>query len=625
MGNKVTKYAGIVVENGGKYYLKNTQGVLYFVKQTENLRELCLSRSVCVFEVYDEVKAPTYTNFATITKVIDKTVDQIPEGQAIAEMYGLIRTPNAKVMSEVANIPQVVTKDMQKGITDLTSLPFITIDPDSAKDYDDAVYACKNNDGTYTLRVAIANVAKLIDKNSELFKWAMEGGNSSYLGAVCNPMLPEELSNGICSLNEGVNRLVMCTSCTLDDHGKLLDYTIEPAVIRSKHRLTYKEADFLHFGKNAKGDTLDHSAVKSKAKDVLGELSNLYEVSEILHRARMKRGAFDIDSKKLSFKFNDTLTDVVGYEFDHSEEFTSVIEETAVLANEIWGETAEKIGLGFYYRNHSSMDASKINELRNQLKPFGIKLPKPATSKALQQIINSVKGKRIEEHVVSLILKTMQPAYYDTENIGHTGLAIIPRNFKSNKNEANIQKDNRSTVINNARTNYFKETGRHNGLKFEGDITHSAYAHSTSPIRRGADTANQMQMLHFIETGEPLFKRKELQKHADNLNFCERNASRAEAIYDDMLAAKWAMKNLGKVFKDCTITDIDQNNATVVAKDGFRMLLPLSSLGAQRRYIKIGTALESVVIDKVTLYPAKITCLSGKSSQITKDQEDKIM
>ena len=388
MDKKIEILPGIVVlNNDGKYYLKAKNGALYNVAQTEETKRVCDTGAICIFEI---PKADKHiTAFGKIIDVVGKSQDPIPEGEAIARSYGLLREPREEVMEEVHKISQFVSSEQIKGIADLRDIPFITIDPDSAKDFDDAVFACKNSDGTYTLKVAIANVAEYIKKDSELFKWAMEAGNSSYLGETCNPMLPEELSNGICSLNEGEDRLVFCTTCTMNSKGELSNYTLEPAVIRSRNRLTYKEADYLYFGENAKGDTKDHSGKKLNDKsNTLFSLGNLYDVAQILYKARMQRGAFDIDSKKLSFKLDENKTDVIGYEQDHAEEFTSVIEETAILFNEIWGEVAEKFNLPFYYRNHKSMDSDKIAELRGVLKPFGLKIPRPATSKAIQSIIN---------------------------------------------------------------------------------------------------------------------------------------------------------------------------------------------------------------------------------------------
>lgn len=606
MDKRVEKYAGIVVFNNGKYYLRTSKGKQFDVVQNEDIEQIHKSHSVCVFEVkYNEKHTHALGNIVSIVGNIN---DPIPEGRAIAESYDLLRNPDVNVMEEVMNIPQEVIDQDIKGIADLRDVPFITIDPDTAKDFDDAVFACKNPDGTYTLRVAISNVANYVKPDSELFKWAMEGGNSSYLGATCNPMLPHELSNGICSLNEKVDRIVMCTTCTMDKDGKLLNYTIEPAVINSRHRLTYKEADYIYFGENHEGDTQDHTGKDLETIDIHDSLSSLYDVAQILYKARMDRGAFDIDSQKLAYLLNEAGDDVLGYEYDHSEEFTSVIEETAIITNEIWGEVSQMFDLPFYYRNHKSIEAEKVSELRKKLEPYGIKLPKKVNGKALQSIINQVKGKRIEEYIVTSILKTMESAYYDTENYGHTGLAIIPNNYRSNKHEMIVRNQSRKEAIDSARRAYFKQTGRHNGFSFEGDIAHMAYAHTTSPIRRGADLGNQLQMLEFMNNEKVLFKRRKLKTYCENLNVRERNAAKAENEYDNLLAAKWASNNMGKVFRDCTVVSLEQHCAIVSTKDGYKMSLPYSGMGEKRKYLKIGLNIDAVKIDKVTLYPASVVC-----------------
>jgi len=619
--NRKQLFSGVVVKVNGLYYFSSRKGHLYNLPQTEEVKQLCNNGKLCVFELVTGRNDQFL--YGKIVEVMGNSGDPIPEGKAIAKSYDLIREPSQKVMDEVASIPQEVSGDQIKNIADLRDVPFVTIDPDTAKDFDDAVYACKNPDGTYTLKVAIANVASYIKPGSALFQYALEAGNSSYLGNTCYPMLVEELSNGICSLNEKVDRLAFCTTCTIRPNGQLVNYKIEPAVINSNHRLTYKEADYLYFGENHTGDTLDHSAKKEETLDVLDSLSCLYDVANILYKARMKRGAFDIDSKKLSFKLDESGTKVLKYEKDHDEVFTSVIEETAILTNEIWGEVSERFKLPFFYRNHRQIDNEKISDLRHKLSQFDIKLPKSVRSQDLQKIIDNVRGKRIEEYVVSTILKAMESAYYDVENLGHAGLAIVHNNFKSFKQMTSDRVQTISSVIDDARRAYFLETGRSNGLCFDGDITHCAYAQTTSPIRRGSDLVNQMQMQEFINNGSKLYKTYDLIEYSEKLNFFERNSAKAEIEYDDMLSAKWGMDNIGKVFLNCIVVSLGENAAKVVTPDGYRMSLPYGE-GVKKKYLKIGTRLARVSIDSASLCPPRVICKRDLNMKKESEAEENI-
>lgn len=604
------RQVGMIVLKKGTYYFQNRKGDLFNVAQSKEIIDLYRSNRVLICEISSNNKDTGY--FATISSIVESNgKDPIPEGKAIASAYGIGEETPYNVKEETRAIPKVVTAKEWKGFADLRHIPFVTIDPDSAKDFDDAVYAERNSDGSYTLRVAIANVAKYISKYSALFEHAQELGNSSYLGEVCYPMLPEELSNGICSLNEKVDRIVMCTTCRIMPSGKILDYKIEPAVINSNHRLTYKEADYIHFGQNAKGDTSDHSGIVAKTLDVKDSLSNLYEVSQILKNARMKRGSFDIDSKQLHFILDSSKTRVEDFHKDHQEEFTSVIEETAVITNEIWGEVAQNLGIQFSYRNHKQIKPERLSSIKGKLRPFGIRIGNSVNSKTIQSILLFVKDKRIEEYVTSTILKAMESAYYDSENLGHAGLGIIQNNRKDHLKVLQY-KSVQDERLEEARRRYFMQTGNVNGLAFEGDISHSAYAHTTSPIRRGSDLINQMQMLSVITQGKQLFTGKEISERCGRLNFTERNSASAESEYNTMLSALWAADNIGKTFKDCVVVDMGKFEAEILTPEGFRLKVPYSESGLNKQYTKIGQKLDSVSIDEVSMYPAKVIGCKGR-------------
>lgn len=604
------RQVGMIVMKRGVYYFQNRKGDLFDVVQNKETIDMYRNNRILICELSANVRDGSY--FASISQVVESDgKDPIPEGKAIASAYGIGKEFPASVRQETRAIPKVVTAKDWKGFADLRGVPFVTIDPDSAKDFDDAVFAELNPDGTYTLKVAIANVAKYISKDSALFENAQELGNSSYLGDICYPMLPEELSNGICSLNEKVDRIVMCTTCRITPSGQILEYKIEPAVINSNHRLTYKEADYIHFGRNASGDTKDHSGIVARTIDVKGSLANLYEVAQILKGARMRRGSFDIDSNVLQFKLDSSKTRVEAFEREHQEEFTSVIEETAVITNEIWGEVAKNLGIEFSFRNHRQMEPEKLSTIKGKLRPFGIKINNSASSKTIQSILNFVKGKRIEEYVTSTILKAMESAYYDSENIGHAGLGIICKDSSAHLQvlqSSSLQEER----LEEARRRYFMQTGSVNGLAFEGDISHSAYGHTTSPIRRGSDLINQMQMLSVITQGKQLFTGEEIAERSRHLSSTERNSASAENEYNTMLSALWASNNIGRMFRDCVVVDMGKYDVDILTPEGFRLKVPYTETGFNKQYTKVGQKVDAVSIDEVSIYPAKVIGCKGR-------------
>ena len=597
---KKLKYAGIVKFDGKRYVFVSKRGVIFNIIQNAQAKHLAVSGELCIFESI-HTKNPD-EKLGQIVKIIGKGGDPIPEGRAIVDSYGLNVKMPSDVKSEVARVPNFVSAKDCENFADLRHIPFVTIDPDSAKDYDDAVYACKNPDGTYTLKVAIANVSHYVPFDSSLFTWALENGNSKYLGATVYPMLPEKLSNGICSLNEGVDRLTMCTTCTINPDGSLKDYKIEPAVINSRHRLTYKEADFIHFGRNASGDKESHSGLVAKTLDVRDSLDSLLEVADILFEARMKRGAFDIDSKELEFTLSPDGAEVLDYSLAHNEVYTSVIEETAVITNEIWGEIAQNLGLPFNYRNHEIFRDDKIaKELQAKLKPFNLYIPTGFNGKNIQKVINSVKGKRIEDYIVSVLLASMKAADYSYANMGHVGLGI-------RRGNVDFSIDTMSEVE-KARSRYFKNTGTPYGLAFEGDISHTAYGHTTSPIRRGSDLVNQTQFMSIIMDNNILFSESMIDDASKSFNYNEKISKMAESDYNDMLLALWAKNHIGHTFTDCYISEIGADHAVISTQDGIKMNMSFKNLDFSKKYLKIGKELKSITISSVGLNPAVVNCM----------------
>lgn len=593
---------GFVRRDGTGFVFESTRGEVFRIMKDAQAEKLANSHEMCILESVTS-KNPE-EKFGKIVEVIGSGLDVKTLTRAIGASFGFHSKFQTAVEEEAKRIPDYVRESDTKGFADRRNIPFVTIDPDTAKDYDDAVWACKNSDGTYTLKVAIANVAYYVNAGSALFNEAKQRGNSNYLGDIVYPMLPEKLSNGICSINEGVDRLAMLTSCVVAPDGALRSYSMEPAVIRSHHRLTYKEADYIHFGENASGDTDDHKGIIARTFDVKDSLDALLEVSEILRNARMRRGALDIPEREYEFTYSADGKRIVDFATAHNEKYTSVIEETAILTNEIGGYIATILDLPFIYRNHKFVEnRDQIKLAQNDLKKFGIKMPSTPTGKNLQKIINDVKGKRNEDYVIKTTLSTMTPAMYSLDNEGHIGLAIsCPKPDRHQNNDPQSR-------IDEARERYLKLNGSCHGLSFEGDIEHIAYGPTTSPIRRSADTCNQSLFMHMIMKGQIPIGEQQLEEVIESGNYNERISKQAESDCNDMLFASWAREYVGEPLEGCYIIDMGQKEAKVRSPKGLTFWVPYKYIDCERQYIKIGRVLKSLTISDVKVNPPKITAV----------------
>ena len=367
------------------YYFVDVDGNTYnALPQDEIAKRLAYSDEIAVVEL-DYSQSPNYPEMRVVD-IMGKKGDPIPEGLAIARIHGLIREVPEDVRKQIAEIPDKIntTQELKK-CRDLRYIPYITIDPKRAKDFDDAVFAEKNDDGTYLVSSPIANVARYVGgKDSPLFNHIKNIGTSSYLGNIVYPMQPEEMSNGICSINEHCDRVTMCTTARIDAYGNVLEYWIEPAVINSRHRLTYAEADYIHNGTCRKGTTPDnYKGIVAKTIDIKSSLDTLFEVSEILKNNRYLRGELDINGRSAVFELNEEGTGVKSVEREHLEESTHVIKSVAILTNELTMDALTRLGAPCLYRNHLLPSESKEEYLREHLERFGINLPQTITGQDL--------------------------------------------------------------------------------------------------------------------------------------------------------------------------------------------------------------------------------------------------
>ncbi len=550
---------GRVKKFNNKYVFVDKNGNIYDIPQSKQFETIAKSRETVVIQ--SESNKNGLKNLGSLVK----NLDPIPEGRHIAKKYKLFRSFNDRAQEEAYALPDKITPDMMVNSTDYRDVPFVTIDPDDAKDYDDAVFAKKLENGNYVLMVAIANVAKFVTKDSALFKEAVKRGTSAYLGDFVYPMYPEKLSNGICSLNEKEDRLVMCTTAELTPDGKCVKYMVEPAVINSKKRLTYKQAQAMYDDSNFEwtGDPKDREAVDDS-------LRCLYEVSDILERKRMDRGALDVRERVSNFVLDKNKTKVIDVVDDDKPHSTKVIESTAILANEIWFDLARKLDIPFVSRVHEGIAKAKMEGVANRLAGMNIVTPINSDIASLQKVINEYDGTNLQAPVSRAILTALTRAKYSNKEGDHAGLGI--------KTQEDVYKIIGQIAQDKMRSEFFKATGSKYGFLVEGDdLKFGGYGHTTSPIRRISDDVNQMNMLAMIINGVPIFNYKEVASMITAMNETERNADDASREYDKMLAAMWAKDHIGEEFHGLVMNN-NNKGTEVEIRNSVDVLIPMEDI-----------------------------------------------
>lgn len=341
----------------------------------------------------------------------DKNVDML----SVAYSYGLSQDFPEPCQKRAEAISQTLSDKDYANRRDLRNQTVFTIDGEDAKDLDDAVSIKCNTDGTFTLGVHIADVSHYVKPNDDIDKEAFNRATSVYLPEMVFPMLPRELSNGICSLYEKVDRLTLSCEMTVNNQGKVVGYDVFPSVINSAHRMTYTAVQAI-FG----GD----SDTASQYSDIVDDLLAMKRLAEILQNKRNKRGNIDFATKEVAFIHDDSgnVVDVVPFERNFAHQ---LIEEFMILANETVAEYAETCCYPFVYRVHDKPDEQKLAVLVALMRGLGINV------KRSQEIHNSVLQDALLQaqstpyfHLVNdVMLRTMQKAKYSDVNTGHFGLA----------------------------------------------------------------------------------------------------------------------------------------------------------------------------------------------------------
>ncbi len=354
-----------------------------------------------------------------ITGILARAGEPGGDIKAIIRQRGLFFTFPSKAAAQAKAISKsgISPEDIQ-GRKDLRAETIITIDGADSKDFDDAVSVRKLDSGSFILGVHIADVSYYIDEDSPLDREALKRGNSVYIINQVVPMLPKELSNGICSLNEGEDRLALSVDMEITPAGEIVEHSIYESVIRSKHRMVYTDVS----------DIIENNdrELAAKYSDIYDMLMDMKELAQILQKRREAAGSldFDLDEAYITLDPNGIPVSV-----DLCERRTAnrMIEEFMLAANRTVAERFFWLELPFIYRVHEKPDSEKIQEFRTFLRGLSIRLKGEGGNihpKALNEVLEQVSGTACENVVNTVMLRSMKKAFYSTECEGHFGLAM---------------------------------------------------------------------------------------------------------------------------------------------------------------------------------------------------------
>lgn len=429
-----------------------------------------------------------------VVKVLGNQLTPGMEMELAVRSYDLPWEWPKALEQQATKIAKKISDADTNGRKDLRDLPFITIDGDDSKDFDDAVYCEKRESGGWRLYVAVADVAHYVKPKTALDKEAELRGNSVYFSAEVIPMLPEVLSNEMCSLKPKVDRLAMVCDMTLNDKGKVLRYRFYEAVIHSHARTTYTQvAEVLD-----KKQSIDD-------KTVLKNIRTLLSLYNRLHKNRQLRGAIEFDSQdtKVVFGDNGKIEKIVLRERNVAHR---IIEECMLFANVITAKYLEKNKIPTLYRVHESPDEQKLIALHEFLGALGLKLhgALEPTAKEYCNLLKKIENRKDKHLIQTVLLRSMQQAIYSPKNHGHFGLA------------------------------------------------YDAYCHFTSPIRRYPDLLVHRALKSLISKDSKTtygYSKNQMEKLAEHCSMTERRADWATREAMDWLKCEFMLDKVGKTYQ----------------------------------------------------------------------------
>lgn len=410
---------------------------------------------------------------------------------SIARDFDLKYKFPASVLAEAESISNEIPKEEIKKRMDYRHKNVFTIDPEDAKDFDDALSIEKLENGNLSIGIHIADVSHYVKKGSPLDIEASERGNSVYFVGRVIPMLPEKLSNQICSLVPFEDRLTYSVIVEMTPRGKIIDYYIDKTIINSKRRFTYEEAQ---------------KVIEDETGDLAEDILLLNKIADQFRKKRMREGSFNFISPEVKFNLDENGVPV-SISIKQTKQSNMLIEEFMLLANKL---VAQQIAIPksgsvkpFVYRIHDLPDQEKIIEFSRFVKTLGYSFDPNASSKSIgfQNLLNQVKGKEEEVLINELAIRSMAKAVYSPDNIGHYGL----------------------------------------GFKY--------YSHFTSPIRRYSDLIVHRLLFDYKNriSGE-IYSLAQLEEICENISASERNAVEAERFSVKQKQIEYLRNHLGNEF-----------------------------------------------------------------------------
>ena len=432
-----------------------------------------------------------------VIKILGHKNDPGVDILSIVEKYQIKYEFDKEVIEQLDSIPEEINENDKAGRRDLTNQMIFTIDGDDTKDIDDAISAEKLENGNYKLGVHIADVSYYVREGSPLDNEAMERGTSVYLVDRVIPMLPHKLSNGICSLNPGVERLAISCVMEIDNKGKTVDYEIFESVIKSRIQMTYKKVNKI----------LNHEETPDGYEPYVDTLLLMKELADIIRKRKNERGYIDFDTDEAKILVDENC---VPYEVTLRDKGPgeNLIEDFMIQANECVATHIFYMELPFIYRVHEYPKEDKIKSFLTFVSSLGYNIPsdiKDLSPKSMQKLLSFLKDKKEYKVLSSQLLRNMQKAIYLPQNLGHYGLAS------------------------------------------------KCYTHFTSPIRRYPDTTVHRLLRTYLFNND---MSKETINHweeklvfvADHSSVKERSSVDCEREVEDMKMAEYMEKHIGETY-----------------------------------------------------------------------------
>ena len=402
------------LENGFSYVVPDDNRIGRDILVPNEHRNGARMGQVVVVEL-QERSASFSQPIGVITEILGDNMAKGMEVEIALRNHDIPHKFPSAVEKYVKKFTEEVPEEAKKGRVDLRNLPLVTIDGEDARDFDDAVYCEKHGKG-WKLWVAIADVSYYVRLRSALDVEAHNRGNSVYFPNRVVPMLPEILSNGLCSLNPQVDRLCMVCEMQISAKGKLTDYRFYEAVMNSHARLTYTKV-----AKMLEGD----EELRTRYSTLVPHLEDLYKLYQALLGARHQRGAIDFETIETKFIFN-AMGRIERIEPVVRNDAHKIIEECMILANIAAANFMEKHKEPALYRIHATPSEEKLTSFRTFLSEFGLTLEgglKP-TTKDYAALLEKVKERPDHELIQTMLLRSLSQAVYHADNIGHFGLAL---------------------------------------------------------------------------------------------------------------------------------------------------------------------------------------------------------